>query len=205
MKHLPRHDLSALPETTLLDRMLACEEAAWREFHRRYDRLVWCCIHKVAVRFTHVLGPEDVNEVYGNFYAQLLANRMHKLRSFQVERGNKLGTWVGMLAIHCTWDYLRAASRQPAGDPLSVVEESPAYEESPFERAARREDCDRVATLVATLSRRDRIFVRLYFVDGHSPEEVAEAMGISVKTVYTKKHKIRSRLERLLNPHAVAA
>lgn len=195
----------ALSETDLLGRMFARDGAAWREFHRRYDRLIWCCIGKVTNRFTHVLSPQDVQEVYANLFVGLMANDMHKLRSFNPERGNKLGTWVGMLAVHVAWDYLRALTRQPVGDPLSVVEDAPAIEESPFDRVAQREDCDRVARMVSGLSRRDRTFVRLYFVDGCTPEEVAEAMGISVKTVYTKKHKIRTRLERLLEERGASA
>lgn len=191
----------ALGELELLERMFSKSGAAWREFHRRYDRLIWCCVGKVTNRFPSVLGPHDVQEIYANLYVGLMANDLHKLRSFNPERGNKLGTWVGLLAVHTAWDYLRTLTRQPVGDPLSVVEDSPAMEESPFEQVARREDCDRVARMVSGLSRRDRTFVRLYFVDGCTPEEVAEAMGISVKTVYTKKHKIRTRLERLLEEH----
>lgn len=196
---------STWSETELLELMLTLDKVAWREFHRRYDRLIWCCIHKVSGRFTHILAPEDVNEVYANFFAALMANDLHKLRSFRVERGNKLGTWIGMLAIHSTWDYLRAMSRQPTGDPLSVIEEAPHGGEGPFEAVSRREDCDRVAALMNRFSRKDRTFVMLYFVDGHSPEEVAEAMGISVKTVYTKKHKIRTRLERMLTEQGISA
>ena len=51
----------------------------------------------------------------------------------------------------------------------------------------------------------DQTFVRLYYMDGLSPEEVAEEMQISVKTVYSKKHKIRSRLEHALSPLASEA
>ena len=46
-----------------------------------------------------------------------------------------------------------------------------------------------------SFSKKDRTFVKLYFVEGLSPEEVAEVMDVSVKTVYSKKHKIRCRLE----------
>jgi RNA polymerase sigma-70 factor (ECF subfamily) len=37
--------------------------------------------------------------------------------------------------------------------------------------------------------------VSLYFNRGLDAEQVASAMNISVKTVYSKKHKIRARLE----------
>ncbi len=33
-------------------------------------------------------------------------------------------------------------------------------------------------------------------MDGLTPEEVAAELDVSVKTVYSKKHKIRCRLER---------
>lgn len=41
--------------------------------------------------------------------------------------------------------------------------------------------------------------MELYFGEGMEPEQIAEVMNISVKTVYSKKHKIQSRLESLLS------
>jgi RNA polymerase sigma-70 factor (ECF subfamily) len=190
--------IESLSEVELLRRLFTHDEAAWREFCRRYDRLIWRCITKVTARFGNVLSAEDVREVYANFLVALMANDMHKLRTFQPEKGNKLGTWIGLLAINSAWDYLRSVARQPAGDPLSAAEERPAISPDPFEQVAHREDCSRVEKLLRTFSKRDRTFVTLYFVDGRSPEEVADEMGISIKTVYSKKHKIRSRLEKML-------
>jgi RNA polymerase sigma-70 factor (ECF subfamily) len=51
---------------------------------------------------------------------------------------------------------------------------------------------------LGSFSKRDQLFVSLYYLEEREPEEIAEIMGISVKTVYTKKHKLRTRLcERL--------
>ena len=49
-------------------------------------------------------------------------------------------------------------------------------------------------TLLADFSERDRRFVELYYGAGLLPEEVAAAMNISVKTVYSKKNKLRTKL-----------
>jgi RNA polymerase sigma-70 factor (ECF subfamily) len=38
-----------------------------------------------------------------------------------------------------------------------------------------------------------------------APEQIAEEMGISVKTVYSKKHKIGAKLEALLQEQRLAA
>lgn len=60
-----------------------------------------------------------------------------------------------------------------------------------------------MSALLKDFSDRDREFVSLYFLDGRTPE-IADELGISVKTVYTKKHKIRSRLEKLLSERGVS-
>jgi len=60
--------------------------------------------------------------------------------------------------------------------------------------AAARQTCDHLADVVSALPPRDREFVRLYFVDGRSPQEVAEALRMNVKTVYTKKHRLTRQL-----------
>mgnify|MGYP002664360506 CR=1 FL=1 len=51
-----------------------------------------------------------------------------------------------------------------------------------------------VDAALAGLSRRDQRFVELYFAEARSPESIADEMGVSVATVYSKKAKIKMRL-----------
>ena len=62
-----------------------------------------------------------------------------------------------------------------------------------------------VRDLLADFSDKDRQFVTLYFQDGLSPEHVAERLGISVKTVYSKKHKIQRKLSQIVGAPAEVA
>jgi RNA polymerase sigma-70 factor (ECF subfamily) len=185
-------------DETLLARMLARDAAAWREFHRRFDRLVYRCIQKVTNRFPSSLGSDDVREIYAQFLLAISARDMHKLRSFDPARGNKLSTWVGLLATNAAWDFLRSVARQPAQTDLAALDEVGASEEDPFDCLLAKERWLRVHDTLREFSEKDRDFVRLYYMDGLSPEEVAEEMQISVKTVYSKKHKIRCRLQEAL-------
>ena len=107
----------------LLGRMLVREGKAWREFHRRFDRLIYRCIHKVTGRFRSVVSSEDVREIYCQLLMNLTARNMHKLQSFQPERGNKLSSWIGLLATNTAWDYLRSVARQPQCTDLTAAEE----------------------------------------------------------------------------------
>ena len=187
-----------LSDELLLERMLRKEGAAWREFHRRYDRLIYRCIHKVTGRFTSVLGSEDVREIYAMLLMNLTARNMHKLRSFDADRGNKLSSWIGLLATNTAWDYLRQVARQPQVTELADAEEIRTSRPDPYQNLADKERWTLVNDTLREFSRKDRTFVRLYYVDGLTPEEIAEEMRISVKTVYSKKHKIRCRLEQVL-------
>jgi RNA polymerase sigma-70 factor (ECF subfamily) len=182
----------------LLERMLERNGMAWREFHRRYDRLIYRCIHKVTGRFISVLGSEDVREIYAMLLMNLTARDMHKLRSFQPERGNKLSSWIGLLATNTAWDYLRQVARQPLCTGLADADDIRATRPDPYQQLADKERWGMVNQTLRTFSKKDRTFVRLYYVDGLTPEEIAEEMRISVKTVYSKKHKIRCRLEEVL-------
>ncbi len=196
--------MRALSDTELLDRMLSRDEDAWAEFYRRYDRLVWSGIHKIAVRFSGVLSREDIREVYAGFFAGLWSNDMHKLRTFDRTRGSKLGTWLSMLVTHATYDHLRAYARNPAWEPLTAAEDVPDPDD-PFQGLCRREERDQLVALIASLSPLDKTFVVSVFVHGDAPETTAAHLGLTVRAVYTKKHRIRVRFERLLADLRVGA
>jgi RNA polymerase sigma-70 factor (ECF subfamily) len=195
----------AYSEQQLLDEMLGGRDHAWVEFHNRYARLIFRCITKVTGRFSTVVSAEDVQEIYATLILQLLSNDMHKLRSYDPQRGNRLGTWIGMLAINASYDHLRAARREPNRGSLVEAEEMTSDIMDPFAEVDRKQREQIVADLLESFSEKDRLFVALYFDQGLDAEEVALRMKISVKTVYSKKHKIRARLEKLLQRDLLAA
>lgn len=192
-------------ELRLLDGMIAGHELAWRRFHAQYDRLIYRCIRKVTHGFTSVVKSEDEREIFSNLVVQLLSSDMHKLRSFDPERGSRLGTWLGLLATHAAYDYLRALRREIPSVPLIEAENASSDDASPFDSVERKEKSLMVREIMRQLSDKDRQFVVLYYNRGLSPEAVASAMKISVKTVYSKKHKIQSRLEGIVAQHQLAA
>ena len=193
-------------EQTILEGILQDDPEAWAAFFERYDRLIYRCITRVTTRFPGVVTQEDVHEIHANVVVNLLHRDKHKLRAFDPSRGSKLGSWIGLIAINTAYDYLRALSRQPQPTPLVEARDTPSSQQSPYDRAVTREELHHLARTLGAMSERDRLFVNLYYLEERNPEEIAEIMGISVKTVYTKKHKLRRRLtERFATRRAYAA
>jgi RNA polymerase sigma-70 factor (ECF subfamily) len=189
----------------LLEGLLASDPQAWREFNRRYSRLIHSCIGRVMNRFSTLTTADDVLEVYSMLCVQLLARNKHKLRTFDASKGSKLGTWLGMLATHAAYDLLRSKRRTPATEELDAATPVRAQHSEADVVCDARQQAERIAELLEQFSEKDRRFFRLYFQEGLEPERVAELMGISVKTVYSKKHKLRARLETALEQCDLAA
>mgnify|MGYP001612655157 CR=1 FL=1 len=62
-------------------------------------------------------------------------------------------------------------------------------------------DKERAALVVramALMGAKEREFAALYYAEGLEPEEIAQRMRISVKTVYSKKHKVEAKLGEML-------
>ncbi len=186
-----------LYDADLLEAVLTKDQAAWRELLRRFRSLIFRCITKVAGKYDAVLSNEDVNEIFGDVCINLLRDDMRKLRVYDPARGSKLGSWLGLLAINTAYDYLRATSRRPLLDKLDGAQDRPAAEPSALDALLDKERWDYLNSLMSDFSDRDRRFVELYYGQGMLPEEVAAAMQISVKTVYSKKNKLRTKLEAL--------
>ena len=196
---------STWSEAELLERLLKSDPNSWRELNQRYARLVTSCIQRVVARFSRRVSIDAVEEIYATFSLKLLANDKLKLRSFEPNRGSKLGTWLGMLATHCAYDYLRSVRREPSPVCLTEAETLSSDHHDPCESAMLSERAALVRELLAEFSDKDRQFVTLYYQDGLSPEHVAERLGISVKTVYSKKHKIQRKLSEIVGAPATMA
>ena len=189
-----------LDETTLIPSLLMNDERAWRTFHELYSSRLQGAISRVTRRFPQLSGTDHVDEIYGTLCLRLLSDDKRRLRSFDPGRGTPLGAWLCTLARNSAHDFLRSRQRQPwlgrLADEVSEVEPRSDAPDA-FNQYLTREQIERLEELLTTLSVRDQEFMRAY-LEGLEPEEIAEQLGISVSTVYSKKHKILARLENAL-------
>src|SRR5262249_47255599 len=157
-------------EAQLIAGLLSGSERAWREFHVQYDRLIFRCITKVTSDFT-CINQDDIREIYATLLVQLLSNDMHKLRSFDRNKGNKFSSWIGLLAVNAAYDYLRVIKREPNRAPVTEAECILSDEPSPIEQLELSQRVRQLENALRRFSARDREFVTLYFAEGLEPEE----------------------------------
>src|SRR5262245_42634820 len=98
----------------------------------------------------------------------------------------------------------RQTARRPTLDRIDGLPEVDAGGESALDNIMAGERRAELNHLLAGYSDKDRTFVALYYAHGLEAEEVAGEMGISVKTVYSKNHKLLARLQRTLQPMMAA-
>ena len=190
-------DWGTVSEVQLRDAMLTLDAGAWREFHKRYDALIAAAASKVVTKGRN--ASDAVAEIKGNVYASLLANDLHKLRAWDAARGQKLGSFIHMVAGNAAWDYVRAGKRRrtssmdtPMGDDDDAgVREFADVSPDAFMRTASRAE---LAKVMGVLNEDERAIVRLSLIEGLPSKVVAEQLGIKPGTVDIKVHRIRAKL-----------
>src|SRR5689334_6380920 len=183
----------------LLKSVLRSDARAWNELVRRYRPLIYRCITKVTLKYAPSLGSADLDEIYADVMMQLVREDMHKLRIYNPARGTKLGSWIGMISVNAAYDFLRSAGRRPLLDKVDgAIDPHEEVDRTPLDQLIEKERWSHLNGLLAEFTEKDRTFVELYYQRGMEAEEIASEMQISLKTVYSKKHKIRAHLVRCL-------
>ena len=191
-------------ESTLLTALLAtsshkpAQQRLWSEFVRRYERLLMSCVLKALRRYGATFSREDLDDLVGDVWLILLRDDMKKLRQYDCTRGFRIASFLGLVATNSTIDHLRA--RQAETAPLDdLLEDHLALRVDPPRcRIEAHEQAMLARAALDQLSGQERAFVRDCFHDERAPEEIARELGVSTNTVYSRKFKIREKLQKIV-------
>ena len=119
-------------------------------------------------------------------------------RLAQFSGRSRFGTWVTAICVRLCLDHERARKRRPRSVDLydPVVGLDPAVEERrrPQDALHRAETAQRVETLVAALPHRLRAALVLRVIQGMDYEDVASALGTTVRSARIYVSEARRRL-----------
>jgi len=184
----------------LLQAVIGGKPGAWQTFFKRHERLILACLRRVYNRYHVPLGREQLEDLVGMVCLDLVRGDYKKLRKYDPDRGYRLSSWVGLIATNIAHDALRRrgpphASTDDEDSPLTELQSSLP---DPLEVLNHKERVDILAEAVTHLTPTDQEFIRLYYQEQRTPEEIAEASGVSVNTVYSRKNKVRGKLVKLV-------
>jgi RNA polymerase sigma factor (sigma-70 family) len=170
----------------------------WVQFVERYERLIVSCVVKALRRYGATFSRDDLDDLVGDVWLVLLRDDLKKLRQYDAARGFRIASFLGLVATNATIDHLRA--RQAESTPLDdVIEEFASLRaETPRDTVEARQEAELARAALAQLSGDERAFVVDCFRDERSPEELARALGITTNTVYSRKFKIREKLQKIV-------
>jgi RNA polymerase sigma factor (sigma-70 family) len=194
-------------ETDLLAALLerGASQKHWAAFVKRYERLIASCVVKALRRYGAAYTREDLDDLVGDVWLTLLRDDMKKLRQYDATRGFRIASFLGLVATNATIDHLRA--RQAEATPIDdVVEDHVSLRVEPAPcRVEQHEAAALARAALDELSADERAFVLGIFHEERAPEELAKSLGVSTNTVYSRKFKIREKLQKIVATLEVAA
>ncbi len=185
-----------VPDSQLVSRMAAGEDAALGDLYDRYGRTVY------ALALAIVREPADAEEVVVDAFGQA----WRRAASFDAARGS-VGAWLATIARTRALDTVRARGRRARAHERAAllsdegVAAPIAAAGSDPSRAVERGEARRLVSLaLAALSGPQRIAIELAYFEGLSQSEIAERLSEPLGTIKTRIRAGMEKLRGLLGP-----
>jgi RNA polymerase sigma-70 factor (ECF subfamily) len=187
---------SPVPDSQLVSRMAAGEDAALGDLYDRYGRTVY------ALALAIVREPADAEEVVVDAFGQAWRSAV----SFDAARGS-VGAWLATIARTRALDTVRARGRRARAHERAAllsddgVAAPIATTGSDPSRAVELGDARRlVSQALAVLSSPQRVAIELAYFEGLSQSEIAERLSEPLGTIKTRIRAGMEKLRGLLGP-----
>jgi RNA polymerase sigma-70 factor (ECF subfamily) len=189
---------AALLQALLVASTKSQHDRLWGEFVHRYERLIASCVVKSLRRYGATFSRDDLDDLVGDVWVTLLRDDMRKLRQYDAQRGFRIASFLGLVATNATIDHLRARQADTAELDEVIEDYASLRAEMPRDTVEARQEAELARAALAQLSGEERAFVVDCFRDEVSPEELARSLGVSTNTVYSRKFKIREKLQKIV-------
>lgn len=185
-----------VPDSQLVSRMAAGEDAALGDLYDRYGKTVY------ALALAIVREPADAEEVVVDAFGQA----WRSAGTFDAGRGS-VGAWLATIARSRALDTVRARGRRAkAHERAALVSEDgvatpiASVGSDPSRGAERTEARRLVSQALASLPEPQRAAIELAYFEGLSQSEIAERLAEPLGTIKTRIRAGMEKLRGLLGP-----
>jgi RNA polymerase sigma-70 factor (ECF subfamily) len=185
-------------DQVLLDRCLHHEAGAWKAFVDRFLGLIFHIVQRTSQMVGMPLRVADVEDVAAEILLQIIKNDLAVLRHFR--RQSSLATYLTVIARRVCLHELnrRSAERMPVQAPdRPQAEPDRLTAPAVFSQLENEEEIER---LLLRLPAPERHVVRLFYLEGHTYQEISSELGIPINTLGPMLFRARQRLRKMATP-----
>ena len=190
-------DFDSLSEKELLIECIQGRKQAWDAFVEKYKNLIYHTIYK-ALKGFHT----DTDDICNSVFLSLMENDYKKLKQYKGRNNCTVASWLVVVTSNFTKDFLKKQKhtipiKDITTDNVDVIEKVSNPQPQPDEELSKKEYGEIIEELTSDLNTNDKLFLKLYYKEDISPEEIAEILKITVNTVYSKKNRIIEKLKKI--------
>jgi RNA polymerase sigma factor (sigma-70 family) len=184
----------------LIRKCIAQDKKAWDVFVDKYNRLIYGAIIKTINRYSYSADDQLVDDIFQMVFLSLIDHECKKLKQFK--KKCKLSSWLHIIAVRTTIDYMKKKSIKFSIDGDSkqekVLKEKLSDERSlPDEILIQEEKINIYESVKNRLNTKEKFFVELYYTRELSPDDVAKVMNIKTNNVYQIRKRVQEKMEHI--------
>lgn len=185
-----------------LDFIQSCtngDKHSWDEFLSRYSRLIYCYILFVLKKGAPANADASAGDIFNGIICLLIEDDYRKLKSFKAKNGSSFATWLRVVTIHFTIDYLRkqrpsVSLDQEDEDGLSLQDIIADHQEPAIDTAHKQDMLRRLEECLELLDDEEEYFLELHINQGVKLNLLKEYFHLSRGAVDMQKSRIIHKL-----------
>lgn len=190
-----------MDDLEFVQRCVSRDKKAWDEFVDRYSHLIYNYIYSIFENKGYRSSPETVNDLYQEIFVSLIKEDFKKLRQFKAKNGASLASWLRIITINFSIDFLRqqrpiVSLDDDSKDEALTLKETLKDNCSPKqdEVLLNKEKLDNLLDCIAKLNNEDKYFLEMHIYRDIDLEDLKTTLKVSRSTIDMRKSRIIKRL-----------
>jgi RNA polymerase sigma factor (sigma-70 family) len=188
----------------LVERCISQDKKAWDAFVKKYNRLISHSIVQTLTRYFFPLENQIVEDLFHSVFLSLIEDNCKKLRQFRWRCS--LSSWLHVIAARVTIDYLRKQStglslNGETDDEIPLKDKLTNGNPLPDEMLEHKEEKVIFEQIKKGLTKRELIFLELYYSRELSPIEISRILNTTENNVYQLKNLVRKKMKKVVGKY----
>lgn len=174
-------------EQILAKRLLAKEEAAWKELFGAYSgNLSYVCSR-------YIIEKDDVHDVLQNSFIKMFG----AIDSFEYRGNGSLKAWASRIVINESLKHIKQNVNLKTDTDLNTIPDFSADDEPDFNNISK----DNIMEMIRALPDGYRTVFNLYVFEEKSHKEIARLLGIAENSSASQLHRAKAILAQKVNEY----